>query len=336
MTLRADMSHAGTKHIYGGVFVEDAAWHKEGFVISKEEARRLGILGIFEKAGMNWTVELRNLKVEHDGRIIKTDFEGITRSDTGKVFGPVTDKYHTFQNAEIAAHAQAYVDTGLFDPSAAVSLKDGAWNSTTLQLGEHTLSNGDKLKKYVVFCWGHDGKQGVRVILTNVRVVCCNTFRIALSEAKEKSIRHKGGIREKMDTIRTEHMAMLKRFDTQNNFFEELLKKPISRTQTERYLDVMDFDKDEVFHQMLRENDTGTLFQAYQSVSRWSDHISGGKKVKERQIYVLQGGGAKRMEAVTEDFKQLLALPFRGASIAEPEFKAWLDTKIKEKEEATA
>lgn len=327
-----DMSHAGTKHIYGGVFVDEAAWHKEGIVISMEEAKRLGMLGIFEKAGMGWTVELRNLKVTHDGKIIDTDFEGITRVDTGKVFGPVTDKYHTFQNSEIAAHAQTYTDTGLFDPSAAVSLKDGAWNSTTLQLGAHTLSNGDKLRRYVVFCWGHDGKQGVRVILTNVRVVCMNTFRIALSEAKAASIRHKGGIRDKMENIRTEHMAMLKRFEKQDNFFEELLKKPIKTDQFTRYLDFMKLDKDEVFQEMLKEKDRGTLFQAYQAVSRWSDHVSGGKKVKERMIYVLQGGGANRMETVTEHFEELLALPFRGSSIVEPEFNKWLESKIEAKE----
>jgi hypothetical protein len=85
---------------------------------------------------------------------------------------------------------------------------------------------------------------------------------------------------------------------------------------------------------MLKEDrNEGTMFQAYQGISRWSDHVAGGKKVQSRMIHVLTGVGATRMQKVTQEFQELMMKPFiRDEN--EPEFKKWLEEKIKKVEES--
>lgn len=329
MTAIADFSE-GKKHIANGVFVEEGAWHGEGKVLTLAEAEALGIIQLFKEAGMDWTVELRELLVPHSDSMIKAGIMGITRTDTGKVFGTSSDHYKTFQNGEVAEHVQSYMDTGLFKPSAFVSLKDGAWNSATLRVGNTTLKNGDQMKMNAVWTWGHDGKQGVRLMLTDTRVVCCNTFRLALKDAK--SIRHKGSIREKMDKIREEHLKMMGYFDQNHDFFNKLLEMPFKSTWLEQYSNAKRFDTERIFEQMKLEKDEGTMFQAYQAVSRWSDHVAGGKKVQNRMMHVLTGMGAARMEKVTSEFQELLAKPFLRDE-REPEYKEWLAGTIGTAEE---
>jgi phage/plasmid-like protein (TIGR03299 family) len=82
------------------------------------------------------------------------------------------------------------------------SLKDGklVW---LLALTDSRRILGDEVQQYLTFATGHDGKTPVKVFDTSTRVVCANTFQLALRGAKRVwTFEHQNGVHEKLNEFR--------------------------------------------------------------------------------------------------------------------------------------
>ena len=117
--------------------------------------------------------------------------QAIWRPDEKTVFGTVSPGYEIIQNDVLLRIAESLGEHIAMD--AVVVLRKGARVAFTAQISGATaeVSAGDQLKRHIVGALGHDGKSCLRIMFTDVRVVCMNTLGYAEETAeKQVLIRH--------------------------------------------------------------------------------------------------------------------------------------------------
>jgi len=205
-------------------------WHNQGIVIpnapTSADAIRL--------AGLDWTVEQKPIFLE-DGTPIKGNYANVRSSDN-KPLGIVGDRYKIVQNTDAFAFTDALLGEGVRYETAG-SLKEGRVIWLLAKMPESFTILGDKVEPYLVFTNTHDGTGAVKVIMSNVRVVCSNTLNMALRNAKRVwSAKHTGSITNKLDdAIETLQLAE-NYIKEQQNTFEELYKVKLNEFTLHRTL----------------------------------------------------------------------------------------------------
>ncbi len=163
----ARMMYAGT-----------APWHGLGTAVEKE----LTWEGAIRMAGLDrWNVVavpvgaqgLDGTWQEVAGR------KAIMRGMDGQVFGIVTGAYEVIQNEEAGSFLEALVGEGLAMFHTAGSLFGGRRVFVCCKLPDSLEIGPDKVDKYLVAIWGHDGAMAFHVKWTPIRVVCWNTASAA-------------------------------------------------------------------------------------------------------------------------------------------------------------
>ncbi len=202
------MSHEMTE-TDGAVYAGRPAWHGLGLVVENaptpDEALRL--------AGMGWRVDQRPMRFDWPptGERRPVDVPGYVvnvRSDTGDVLGVVGDGFRPFQNHELARfiYAVAEANRDLIEIESAGSLRGGrlvymlARSASVIELGD---DGRDVVKPFIGFFNGHDGSMALQVKPITTRVVCRNTWRVAMSERSQTiSLRHTAGIMDRLPAAR--------------------------------------------------------------------------------------------------------------------------------------
>lgn len=133
--------------------------------------------GMLRHAGLEWSVQAE--PVACAGADIP-GYRAIVRQDTRKVLGVVTSRYHCIQNSQAAEMMNAVVTVGGAHVEVAGALDDGArcWMLAHVP-GDFEVVRGDAVRPYALLAWGHNGKLGLAMKLTTVRVVCKNTLNAA-------------------------------------------------------------------------------------------------------------------------------------------------------------
>lgn len=161
------------------------AWHGLGTVVqdapSPEDA--------LELAGLTWTVErlpLIGTRTTDDGvqSIDVPSHVANVRSDTGDVLGVVGQGYQVLQNVRLAQLVREVADAAGVTVESAGSLRGGRLVWFLAHLDTFTIGEKDTTHQYALFLNGHDGSCAIRVLPTDVRVVCNNTKRAALDRAE--------------------------------------------------------------------------------------------------------------------------------------------------------
>ena len=120
--------------------------------------------------------------------------KAIMRGMDGQVFGIVTDAYEVIQNEEAGSFLEALVGEGLAMFHTAGSLFGGRRVFVCCKLPDSLEIGPDKVDKYLVAIWGHDGTMAFHVKWTPIRVVCWNTASAAFDTRRRQGPRH--GLRE--------------------------------------------------------------------------------------------------------------------------------------------
>lgn len=232
-------------------FALTPAWHGLGVVLdhpmSSQEALTCG--------GLDWNVIQRPM-----GMIVPAEIEtpegpvtgqqiveipelmANVREDTSLFLGDVSDRYQVVQNREAFAFLDSLVDDGAMQFESAFSLSGG---KRVVLLGRlpqvDTVAPGDEVKRYVLFGLHHDGTGGIKFGPVHERVVCANTYAIALSEGttEELTIRHTGKIQEKLARAREILAHANKRFDEQTELCQVLARHQMDHAEWSAYLDVL-------------------------------------------------------------------------------------------------
>ena len=109
------------------------------------------------------------------------------REDNGLYLGNVTDQYCVVQNTEAFSFLDSLVDDGSLRYESAFSLQGGRKVVLLAQMpGKYQVVDGDDQIPYIMMSLCHDGTGAIKFGPTIVRVVCANTYRMAIESPEGK------------------------------------------------------------------------------------------------------------------------------------------------------
>jgi len=214
-------------------YTREKPWHGLGIRVaeapSSEEALRL--------AGLDWQVKQEPVYTDTGEAI--PGYKANIRDRDRRVLGVVTDRYKIIQNKEAFAFTDALLGKGVRYETAG-SLQGGRRVWLLARLPKEYIISGEQVSPYLVFSNTHDGSGAVKVALTPVRVVCCNTLNIALDTAKRSwSMIHTGNIRDKLqeaeDTLFMAEAYMMQL----GKEFGNLQRQKITDRQVAEYIEML-------------------------------------------------------------------------------------------------
>jgi hypothetical protein len=158
------------------------AWHSLGLVTKTE----MNAVEALTALGGGYWFEKRPVFVVLNNKQQETDDFAIVRSATSddpkeRLFGYVTDRYNIVQPLEICE---------LFDENVKCPVQtlgmlgNGEKIFLTWKLPDYSV-NKDVMNTYGFVACGYDGKFGAALYLVTTRVVCQNTFSIAIAESQK-------------------------------------------------------------------------------------------------------------------------------------------------------
>ncbi|GIW95182.1 MAG: hypothetical protein KatS3mg110_3223 [Pirellulaceae bacterium] len=234
-------------------FAMEPAWHGLGVVIdhamSSEEA--------IKAAQLDWIVELAPLKASWNNVDRKvTNAFATVRTDTGDVLGIVSHKYKVVQNYEAFCFLDSLVEEGQMTYESAFSLKGGKKVVLLARLPSvDQIVPDDLLQRYLLLSLSHDGSSGILFGPTSVRVVCANTYALALQEGyirdigrflprdirgtQTLSVRHMGNVADKLHNAKLLLRAVNVMLDDFAGLARRLAQYRLTDEQFRHFLDVM-------------------------------------------------------------------------------------------------
>lgn len=257
------MSHEITVREDGiaeAAFALKPAWHGLGTVLDHPMTSAEAL----EEAHLDWRVLQRSLGVATpttietpEGPVVVDRYHDIPdylaniREDSGDVLGIVTEAYRVIQNTEAFQFLDGLVAEGAMQYESAFSLNGGR---RVVLLGRlpkvDQIIQGDEVLRYVLLSLHHDGSGAIRFGPTAVRVVCANTYAMALERvgiagvkaadfSREMAIRHMGDVKVKLEKARTILAATNEQFDVHAEVSRELVKHRMTAAEWDTFLDVM-------------------------------------------------------------------------------------------------
>lgn len=189
------MAHEITKrdHMFA---VGATPWHGLGTVLPHGTA--LSSAQAIAAARLDWEVALAELQTVPGAgapSLAVPMGRAVVRLDTGAPLAVVGPRFAPLQNRDAFKAFDAWVDRGILRYETAGSLRGGSlvWILARLQIGDLQIGTGDTISPYALLAHGHDGRMGIRVQGTGIRVVCANTLRWALGSLRG-GIAHRGDV----------------------------------------------------------------------------------------------------------------------------------------------
>ncbi len=214
-------------------YVRETPWHGLGTKVltapSSSDALRL--------AGLDWRVLQEPIYTETEERI--EGYKANVRDSDRRVLGVVTDRYKVIQNEEAFAFTDELLGEGVRYETAG-SLLGGRKVWLLAHLPHEYIIGGERISPYLVFSNTHDGSGAVRIALTPIRVVCCNTLNLALATAKRSwSMNHTGDIQGKLKEAEDTFFLASAYMDALGKEFELLRKKTLTDKAVMEYIEVL-------------------------------------------------------------------------------------------------
>lgn len=227
-------------------------------------------------------------------------YQRIIRSDNRLTLGIQSEAYRIITNAEFGYVIESVLGAD-FDAEllyeGVFELDKGRKVVAVVRLAQPVVVPGDNSETftYAVFFTRHDGSGGLRVLLTNVRVVCANTAKAAEAGAKEEetafTIRHTSNWDERVAEVRDKLADALKSNQRYYEICEALATRKVSPSamnkMVARFLPIG--DDMGIRQQQNRENERAvvrsliegptvsdehrrTPYGFLQAATEWSDH----------------------------------------------------------------
>jgi phage/plasmid-like protein (TIGR03299 family) len=260
ITVRAD----GTAE---AAFAVKPAWHGLGVVFDHPMKSAEALAG----AHLNWLVLQREVACIVPetvqtawGAVEQYRYEKIKgtlancRSDDGAVLGVVSDQYQVVQNVEAFRFLDELIDNHEMEYESAFSLQGGKKVVLLARLPKtDEIVPGDVTLRYLLLSLHHDGSGAIRFGPCAERVVCANTYAVALDEGgikeydnldkdffrsakgRELSITHKGDMEAKLAQARSILTQANEGFDRYADKARTLAAHKMSPEEWDTYLDIM-------------------------------------------------------------------------------------------------
>jgi phage/plasmid-like protein (TIGR03299 family) len=190
-------------------YTREVPWHGLGIKVEEAPTSKDALI----TAGLDWKVVTKSISIDN---VRVKEYVANVRDSDNSVLGIVGNTYKIVQNEEAFNFTDQLLtnDSGVHYETAG-SLCNGKKTWLLAKMPEIYLVD-DPTNCYLTFMNSFDGKSGLRVFVTPVRVVCANTLNMALSGTPRSwSANHTGNIEEKLEEAkRTLLMA--------SNYFKKL------------------------------------------------------------------------------------------------------------------
>jgi phage/plasmid-like protein (TIGR03299 family) len=174
-------------------------WHKLGTKVQGAQTMEQALT----MSGLDWTVGLCDLEaVLPDGeRVPVVGKRGVVRSTDHRTLGTVGPDYQPIQNIDAFRFLDSIIGPGQAVYRTAGSLYGGRKTWVLVQL-DRTIEvvKGDPILPYLTVANSHDGSMSLRAWMHNVRIVCANTFEMAMRRGGNVYyVYHTGNVMRKVD-----------------------------------------------------------------------------------------------------------------------------------------
>lgn len=300
-------------------------WHGLGTVIQEDAATSADAI---KYAGLDYSLFKNPLwSIDGEGNKIEVPENfAVVRGDTNAVLGVVGKNYKIFQNSEAFEFFDSVIGEKLAVYETAGALHGGkiVWILAKLPTEIRIPKTDDVSNAYVMLATSHDGSMSVTMMPTIVRVVCNNTFTLAIRDySVERGIkmRHTKNMSAKIDIARQRLGIVNQQIDEYNSQVELLSSRRFTKTELQQYVESLFPDNNEAKHNTRTENmreeiyknwaETefaqieGTAWAAFNAVTKFVDHQRSTKgtddtdRANNRMYSVLMSSGAvKKRQAL--------------------------------------
>jgi phage/plasmid-like protein (TIGR03299 family) len=174
-------------------YVGPEPWHRRGQKLDGPATAREAI----EAAHLDWTVELQPIyRGGSEGSVVVPDRYAIVRTDNDKMFDIVSSDYEIVQNVENFDLFEGVIGQGQAVYHTAGALRDGRVVFILAKLPDTIeVVKNDPIEKFILLSTSHDRTKSLEMAITPIRVVCMNTLRVAMRDARHRiKIKHTSGL----------------------------------------------------------------------------------------------------------------------------------------------
>ena len=317
-----------------GFFVGTPAWHGLGTVLEDAPTIDEAIV----QAGLDWRVRLGELVLAEDAADLGPNAQGldlipreirhhaVLRETDGRVLGVVGPSWEPLQNVDALRWFQPLIDDGTCTLEAAGSLREGERIWVLARPKDHMadVAPGDPLSYFVLLAHGHDGRLGVHVGFTPVRVVCMNTLSMSLADAQHGrflKMHHRAGLDRALVMARQAMSLARRSFELTIEQAQFLRRQGCSRHELERYIKrvvapAADPEDEATAKRVLPKvvplfadgagNKGESYWDAYNAVTQWATHER-GRTADTRLQSQWFGEGARLIDRALETALEMAA-----------------------------
>ena len=225
----------------------------------------------------------------------------LVREDTHRVLGEVSPNYEIFQNSSLQNLIAPHISEGLLEVANQGFLNGGRKVFIQAQMTKEFRGAGETHRGMLTLLNSHDGSTPLSSGVTSIRVVCQNTFAMAMHEMNNR-IRHYADVHQKaLDLSETidfvnegmkdymESADVLARTkatpDTVNELIQRAFKKEDNETNRARDQII------ELFRNG-KGNEGKTLWDAFNGITEYISHKS-RRSENSRFAYANFGSGSR-------------------------------------------
>lgn len=237
--------------------VRETPWHREGHVLT--EAPTLD--AALQLAGQNFETECQPYYIRRtteDGDeyfVLSGHGRAVVRTDTDQELGAVGMTYTPLQNREAFRVLEPLLDNGIVTLETGGSLREGADVWLLARFNVERFGPlvrevfADAVIPYGLVANNHNGRRGVLMQLTPIRVVCANTLGMAEREAKKGgraiTVRHTPNVaRATITAAQTLFRGIVERYEDAARAYQALQRTALQESEFRRLvLDVIAPDK---------------------------------------------------------------------------------------------
>lgn len=318
------MAHMVETMAYAG----ELPWHGLGVPVSND----LTPAQMQQKAGLDWNVEKVDAFVNIGGQQVKTGQQALVRTSDNTILTNVGEGWNPVQNSEAFDFFTDFVMEGDMEMHTAGSLKNGQIVWALAKVKESfDIFGEDRVDAYFLFSNPHQYGKAIDVRFTPIRVVCNNTLTMSLNTESERAVKigHRTSfdadlVKEKLG-LATEKFAKYKemaqflgskRFKVEDliQYYNEVLPST-SRKESEP-LAVTAYDDlsrgakmcyDALETQPGAEYGAGTWWQAFNSVTYFTDHHQGRNAENRLHSQWFGGNQLKKVKAAEKAVQYAMA-----------------------------
>jgi phage/plasmid-like protein (TIGR03299 family) len=294
-------------------------WHGLGTVLDEDAVDSQTAIGA---AGLDWSLyknSLSTVDADNNSIVVPNQF-AIVRGDTNDVLGVVGKNYKIFENQEAFSFFDEVVGDKLAIYETAGALHGGkiVWILAKLPKEIRAGNSDDISNSYVLLTTSHDGSRSVMMMPTLVRVVCNNTYTLAVSEYSTDS-----GIRMRHTKNMANHLSLAKQrlsiVNTKIDEYQEkvnlLAGKQISPKLLEKYAEAMFPDNSKAKHNTRTENMRENIYSNFEEKEITKTDGTWWKAVNAVTYYVDHQRSTKgKNDATRQDNRMISTLMTTGAA----------------------